>query len=312
MENKIIKKTVLFVGYQCNNRCRFCMEYDKRQIPPRSFEEMKYEIAAARDRGTDYLEIIGGEAMIRPDIIDVIAFAKTRGFETIMMATNGRAFAYEKLAEKVIDAGLNSLVFSIHGPNAEIHDYLTQVKGSFDQLTKGIENVKRIVEKKAIPFSLGSNTCIVKPNYKYAPEIGRLIRSYGINNSEFIFADPNEGGVKNDFETLMPRISEAAPYIRELLDIGRADNCLHWHIRYVPLCYFPDHLNQISELMEVQTFKTEHIAQDFKNFDASEGRKNNGRTKAEGCKDCKLNNICEGIWKGYVAKYGDDELIPIR
>ncbi len=312
MENRIIKKTVLFVGYQCNNRCRFCMEYDKRHIPARTFDEIKYEIADARNRGTDYLEIIGGEAMIRPDIVDIVTFAKSQGFETIMMATNGRAFCYEKLAEKVLNAGINSLVFSIHGHNAETHDYLTQADGSFDQLIKGIENVKNIIKKNNLPISLGSNTCIVKHNYGHLPEIGELIRSFGIDNSEFIFVDPNEGGAKNDFMSLVPKITDAAPYIRKLLDIGKRDRCVHWHIRYVPLCYFADYLDQVSELQEVKTFKTEHIAQDFKNLDASEGRKNNGRTKAERCAECSLNDVCEGIWKGYVAKYGDDELKVIK
>jgi len=310
-EGGIIKKTVLFVGYQCNNRCRFCMEFEKRSLPGRSFEEIIFEISSAKRRGTDYLEIIGGEATIRPDIVDIISFAKNQGFGTIMMATNGRAFAYKSLAEKILTAGLNSLVFSIHGPSAEIHDYLTQTPGSFDQLVEGIKNVISIVAEKKLSLHLGSNTCIVKHNYKYLPEIGELIRSFGIDNSEFIFVDPNEGGAANDFLSLVPKISEAAPYMRELLDIGKRDKCSHWHARYVPLCYFPNHLDQISEIFENQVFHTEHIAQDFKNFNAQEGRRNVGRLKTEKCRNCRFFDKCEGIWRGYIGRYGDSELTPV-
>ncbi len=308
----IIKKTVIFVGYRCNNNCLFCMEAGKRSIPVRTTSEIKREIKAARERGSDYLEIIGGEASMRPDIANIISFAKELGFSIIMMATNGRAFAYPELAEKIIGAGLNSLVFSIHGPNPEIHDLLTRVPGSFDQLSAGVENVKREADKNGTFLYMGSNTCIVKPNFKKLPEIGEKIRSFGINNSEFIFVDCNEGGAANDFPGLVPKISEAAPYIKECLDIGKRDKCSHWHIRYVPLCYFTDHLSQISEIMEDRIFHTEHIAQDFRNLDAQGSRKNIGRMKTNRCSGCALHKECEGIWRNYIKHFGDHEFSPVK
>ena len=89
MINKI-KKTVIFAGYTCNNRCIFCINYNKRDIPPPSTKEIKKEIFSAKKRGSTYLELIGGEPTIRQDIIELIEFAKTIGFDTIMIATNGR------------------------------------------------------------------------------------------------------------------------------------------------------------------------------------------------------------------------------
>ena len=309
---EVIKKSVIFAGYRCNNNCRFCMESEKRQIPIRTTSEIKREITGARKRGADYLEIIGGEAAIRPDIANIISFARDLGFSTIMMATNGRVFAYPELAEKVVNAGLNSLVFSIHGPDAETHDFLTRTPGSFDQLCVGINNVREAAKKNDTRLHIGSNTCIVKSNFKKLPEIGKLIRSFEIESSEFIFVDCNEGGAANDFNELVPKISEAAPYIRECLEIGKRDNCIHWHIRYVPLCYFPDNLSQISEIMEDKVFHTEHIAQDFLNFDAQESRKNVGRAKTEKCSGCALYDYCEGIWVSYLKHFGDGEFQPVK
>jgi hypothetical protein len=80
----------------------------------------------------------------------------------------------------------------------------------------------------------------------------------------------------------------------------------------VPLCYFPDHLNQISELHETKTFSTEHIAQDFVDFDALESRKKWGRNKTLRCDGCALYNACEGIWVEYLKCYGDQELSPVK
>jgi len=310
-DNKI-KKTVIIAGYACNNNCIFCIHGDKRsQIVDKTNLQIKKEINEARNRGSTYLEIIGGEASIRPDILDLIKFAKKIGFSTIMMATNGRIYSYEKFTRKVFQAGLNSLVFSIHGHNSELHDALTQAPGSFQQLKQGLQNAQKIAKELNLDISLGANVCIVKQNYKYLPKIGNYIKKLGINNAEFIFIDPNNGAGLKSFNKLVPKISDAAPYIHKCLEIGKKNKIPHWHIRYVPLCYFQNYLDQISELQEVKSFHTEHIAPDFYNPDASRGRQNIGRIKTEKCQKCQLFNKCEGIWKEYFKHYGDIELTPI-
>ncbi|MFH1671785.1 MAG: radical SAM protein, partial [Candidatus Portnoybacteria bacterium] len=284
MGNKI-KKTVLIVGYECNNHCRFCIDSNKRELPNKTTQEIKKEMVQAKKRGTTYIELIGGETTIRSDAVELISFAKELEFETINMATNGRMISYPEYAKKIIQAGLTDIIFSIHGHNAKTHDYLTRSKGSFNQLKKGLENFKNLGFKK-----IGSNTTIVKDNYRHLSQIGRFIYDQGIRNSEFIFVDCNYGAAYHNFDEHVPKISEAAPYIRECLDIGK--DALHWHIRYVPLCYFPDHLNQISELQEIATFKTEHLAPDFENFDVEKSRAVVGRQKTKKCQKCKLFNQC--------------------
>ncbi len=300
----MIKKTVIFTTYQCNNQCIFCINAERRNTPGESTEKIKNEMVEARKRGATYLELIGGEFNILPDAIPMVRFAKSLGFKTIMMATNGRMFSYPDFTKKMIKAGLTDIVFSIHGHTAELHDELTQSPGSFNQLLQGLSNFKKLKFK-----NIGSNTTIVKQNYKVLPEIGSFIFNLGIRNSEFIFVDPNHGGAKINFEKLVPKISEAAPCIRKTLDIGKKTS--HWHVRYVPLCYFEKYLDQISELYEVKQFHTEHIAPDFKNFSVEESRALVGRKKTNRCKKCRLYDQCEGMWKNYLDYYGDSELKPI-
>lgn len=308
-----IKKTVIFAGYHCNNRCTFCINYDKREIHSPSFSEVKKEIVSAKKRGSAYLEIIGGEPTARADIISLIKFAKELNFNTIMIATNGRMLSYEDFARTILKAGLNSLVFSIHGHTAKLHDSLTQVPGSFEQLNKGVQNVQKIIKELNLKVILGTNTTIVKQNYKYLPQIGEYIRNLGLYNAEFIFVDPSYGGAYNDFKGIVPKISDITPYIHKCLDIGKKYKIPHWHIRYVPLCYFQNYLDNISELQEIQNFSNiEQIAPDFYNPNASENRKTIGRSKPEKCLGCKLYVQCEGIWKEYLKHYGDGELNPVK
>lgn len=310
---KKIKKTVIFVGYTCNNRCIFCINYDKRSIPSTSYNSLKQEMISAKERGSTYLELIGGETTIRPDILKIIILAKSLRFETIMMATNGRMFAYPEFAEAIIKAGLNSIVFSIHGHTAGLHDSLTETQGSFRQLAQGIKNVQKIVQKSGLKVSLGTNTTIVKQNYKYLPQIGQYIRKLGLYNAEFIFVDPTYGGAHDSFDELVPKISVIAPYVHKCLDIGKKYKIPHWHIRYVPLCYFQNYLDQISELLEIQVYSnSEHIAPDFYDEDAIKGRQEIGRIKPEKCRGCKLYESCEGIWPDYIKHYGTDEFKPVK
>lgn len=313
MTNKI-KKSVVFVGYDCNNNCRFCMEQNIRGRRPQTTKEVMSHMVGAKKRGSTYLEMIGGEITIRSDFIDLVKFAKKLEFETVMIATNGRMFSYEKQAYRAIEAGLNSIVFSIHGPTAEIHDDLTQAPGSFDQLKQGFQNIKEAISYFNADVHLGSNSTIVKRNYRHLPELGEYIKSLGITNSEFIFVDCNEGGAYNNFKGLVPKISEAAPYIRKCLDLVQVSGTRNnWDIRYVPLCYFKDHLNQVSELLEMTTFRTEQLGRSQRSgYDYQEKRQNISRIKPDVCQGCALYNHCEGIWREYYKRYGADELDPVE
>jgi len=303
----LTKKTVVITGYRCNNRCRFCIDSEKRSLPEKPTERILREILQARDSGTTYLEVIGGEATIRPDIFQIVAFARQRGFTTILMATNGRMYAYRPFAQRIVEAGITDVVFSIHGPNAPVHDGLTQAPGSFEQLLRGIENLRSLGFRR-----IGSNTTIVRPNVRHLPAIGELLARLDIVSAEFIFVDPNYGGAFQDFVRLVPRISRAAPFIRRCLDVGRAKGGRDWTIRYVPLCYFQGYEEQISELREVRTFHTEHLAPDFENRDVEGSRRRIGRAKTGRCSGCLRYDKCEGIWVEYLRRYGDRELIPIR
>jgi MoaA/NifB/PqqE/SkfB family radical SAM enzyme len=301
--DKRIKKTAIFVGYECNNNCIFCCNSDKRNvIHPSSTAEIQEKIADARMRGSTYLDLVGGEVTIRKDIFKIIAFAKKLEFERIMFATNGRMLSNKEFAEKLLNNGINSIAFSIHGHNAELHDSLTNVPGSFYQLLKGLQNVKELGLD-----DIGSNTTIVKQNFKHISEIGRFIFSKGIRNSEFIFVDPTRGWPKKNFFDIVPTYKEASKNINELLKFGKENKARHWAIRYYPLCFVEEgYHDMISEVQESKFIDVEHLAPDFINMDVAKGRKTISRVHVEKCASCRHKDVCEGYWKEYVEHYGQE------
>ncbi len=300
-------KIVLFTGYACNNNCAFCIDADKRDLPQKSTQELLREAARAKSKGAYILEIIGGEATIRPDFCRVVAAAKKLGIPQVSCATNGRIFADPAAARRIVRSGIDALIFSVHGPAAKLHDALTRAPGSFAQLRRGIKNLR------ALGFNrISGNTTVVKQNMAALPDLARFYIRNRIRNVEYIFVDPNYGGAKNDFKKLVPRISGAAPLMRRALALGRAAGLDQWKARYVPLCHFKGCLDQISEINERELFLTEHWAPDFVNRDAIGSRAAVGRHKTARCRACRLYGICEGIWAEYLKVYGDAELKPVK
>ncbi len=303
----LIKKSVIFTWYACNAKCVFCIDLNKRQINA-STKTLFENIIQAKKSGTTYLEIIGWEITIRRDFFMILAFAKKVWFETIMFVTNGIKFADKSFCKRILDMNIvDHLVFSIHSHLSELHDELVAHKWAHDKLMAWIKNLRELGFNK-----IGINNTIIAQNYTYLPEFVEFLHAHQLNNIETIFADPNQGWVNNEFDTLMPKISLVAPFAQDA--IRRANSYkMTFRIRYVPLCHFPEFIDtdNISEVMEVRTFKTAHIAPDFQNNDVAAWRKSVWRIKPEKCLPCKYYNICEWIWTTYYEKLWDDELHPI-
>lgn len=307
----VTRKLSLILGYECNNNCRFCYCGDKRfdkKIKPKTTEEAKKELKEGIERGCNFVDFLGGEPAIRKDIFELVGYAKKLGFPTIGMTTNGRMFYYKDLAKKIIDCGLNHVIFSIHGHNAKLHDHLTMSPGAFKQATAGMKNVKEINPD----IYLCTNTVIVRPNYKYLPQIAENNIKLGADACEFIFIHPRGNAYKN-FEEIVPTLTEVVDYIPKTIIVGKSHNIDHFVMRYIPLCYMMGvgYESYLSEYESKDRLKEEHVGPEFRDLDVEEGRRTHGRVKGKQCEACKYYNICEGVFKEYAEKRGFEELIPV-
>lgn len=268
------------LGYSCNNNCSFCYEKGNRYLPDKTTSEIIEEILVAKKKGKKSLRFIGGEPTIRPDIIKLISYAKGIGFNNILLTTNGRMFAYLEFARRMIDAGMTEAFFSIHGHRKEIHDTLTKTKDCFSQLMQGIKNMKKLGFER-----IGTNIVITKKNYLYLPEIADILSLYGIRTAEFIYVYTKE--VKK-FKNLIPLVSEAAPYILQVLGKGNLLS-FHWRLLNPPMgCYFKEYINS--------------------NVCYCDSRNVINFIKAERCNGCSLKKKCSGVWQDYMKQFGDSEV----
>ena len=310
------KRLELLVGYKCNNNCLFCIISGERNWwrthgdnLSRSYDELKEKILKAKGSGITKINFNGGEPTIHPQIIKLIYYAKSLGFDEIFMTSNGKMFYYKHFCELVIDAGLNGVLFSLHGHNAELHDHLTQSPGSFDQIIQGIKNLKEIRDRQHLNFQIWNNTTITKTNFRFLSEISNLLINLGVDFYQFTFVNPMGNAWDNKHE-MIPRVSDTIGYIKKALDVGVKRDVCKPTIEGLPVCFFKGYEKYIAEFYMPAYW--EYDSQEKKILDFNEHRKNEGKTKSSSCRKCKYNLICEGIWNNYVEIFGFDEFIPVK
>lgn len=220
-------RIILSVSGLCNNKCLFCCASSDRSM--RSLAQIKSELDAAREKDCDEVVLTGGEPTIYPDIIEVVSYAKSIGFKSIKTVTNGRMFFYRDFTDEIINAGLNEIIFSIHGPAPEVHDLHTGSPGSFSQLIKGIKNVSS--HKNVI---ISTNTTITKMNYKYLPSTIQLMINLGIRSNVNIIGLWLFNRAIENRNRVMPDYSEVRPYLAEAIQLCVKNNVSFFIVRFPP------------------------------------------------------------------------------
>jgi uncharacterized Fe-S cluster-containing radical SAM superfamily protein len=151
-------------GPACNNRCGFCPYTIIRSCRPQAAltaDELRDRVRQARADGCEEVAFSGGEPTIRPDLPEIVAYARSLGFRRVAVTTNGRRLAYRDYARSLLDAGLTGASVSLHGATAEVHDAITGVPGSFAQATAGLARLCHEAATAAIPLHLSTITVLV-------------------------------------------------------------------------------------------------------------------------------------------------------
>lgn len=299
-------KVESLVIFRCNCRCIMCstgLQIDRSQGQSdyhaiRPFEDIKKDIEKARDQNAFGFAFSGGEATLRADLPELVRYAREQGLEHIEVQSNGRIYANRCYAEKLINAGVNNFVVSLHSNNPEISDYIMGVPGAFDQTVQGIKNLNELGRAVKI------NIVLMKQNYKMLEEhVHFLLDNFKIKEFRFTFV-MLEGNVLSDIENIVPRMSDVAPYIERAIDLAK-DQVACFIYNMVP-CLLPNHIQYINDM---GTFDTLLLGPEFET--SLDDSRKTSKTKSEVCSECKYNEKCDGIWNNYVRELGTNELKPI-
>ncbi len=117
---------------QCNLSCIHCYADSspaRRLHGTLGFDDWREALRQAAELGCRRVQFIGGEPTLHPDLAKLIECARADGFTTVEVFTNGTIFT-ETVRESFL-RHRTRLAFSVYSARAEIHDAVTQKKGSF-------------------------------------------------------------------------------------------------------------------------------------------------------------------------------------
>jgi radical SAM protein with 4Fe4S-binding SPASM domain len=143
---------MLELTLKCNIRCRHCYNFDRDQPQERSCDDAKPELTLAeilellgdlRAAGCLFLGLTGGEVLSSPNLFPVLDRARELNM-AVQLLTNGTLLR-PGVAGKL--AGYKNLLgasVSVYGATADVHDAITQVRGSWRRTWAGIERLRAL------------------------------------------------------------------------------------------------------------------------------------------------------------------------
>jgi len=297
------------LGYSCNNECLHCVIQDFRDlvlkkglpedIPTRTYLD---ELENVRKKGFDQIVVTGGEPTIRPDLPVMLQKARDLGF-AIQMQTNGRNFTNLDFAREISRIAPISYCIALHGPNAAIHDHITQKSGSFEETVQGIKNLLELKQK------VSGKIVISKLNAEHLEATARCLLDLGV--SYLMLAFPHAcGNARRYFFQVVPRYSEIRDQLFKTLKLARMRN-RPITVEAVPFCLLGEyvHCGELYLLQEGESYLQQYGDQvKERNWKL---QRIEGKRKFSVCPACRFDAICEGPWKEYPENYGEEEFLPV-
>lgn len=205
------------VHFKCNLRCTHCMiEGTMDWLRPESDDQFSRIIATnARTRQWKGLTLTGSEVTLRRDLPDLARMARANGFEHVRIQTHGMRLAEEEYCRELVDAGIDEYFVSVTAAEAETHDMITGVPGSFERTLLGLENLDRFAHVRTL-----TNTVITRHSYRLLPAVVERLRSLRrLMQMEFWCYWPMR---EADDKDLIVSHLDTLPYLREAIGAARA------------------------------------------------------------------------------------------
>ncbi|QQR89861.1 MAG: radical SAM protein [Myxococcales bacterium] len=153
----------------CDLACKHCRANALPYRDPAELntEQAKRLIDSVKTLGS-MLVLTGGDPMKRPDLFELIAYARSHSVPVSVTPSTTPSLSSEKVA-KMKELGVMALGVSLDGPNAEVHDGFRQVPGTFDYSMRALGWAK----EHEIPVQI--NTTITRDTLPHVETLYRLL-----------------------------------------------------------------------------------------------------------------------------------------
>ena len=334
------RRVKIVTGLKCNIQCIFCYYRDALHAPNKSFAQIKKDLCYAYRHGIREVDFSGGEPTVHPQLPELISTAKEIGMEKVCIISNGWRLADRDYLHSLKDAGLDEILFSLHGPNEEIHEQLTDTKGSFARISKAFHNAAEE------GVQIRTNTVVNRINFDHLIEVGEFVLKYNPIQVNFITIN-DWCYAKNLVEKLMLTYSEMSGPLQKVCDLLEP-HVPAVNVRYIPFCFMRgyerfvcDHrqviydpyewVHRVRARLEEGTSLLRYLGKigygffvaggwkclfrgsvsDLLDECVVEGLRKWFYVKGADCRKCRFFEICDGVERTYSSEFRLDELIPV-
>lgn len=168
----------------CNQKCVFCPfhgRYAVSELKPSKLtpEFVKQILDQAKKLGIGNKELgfyLAGEAFLYKELPEVIAYAKQIGYKYIFLTTNG-VLATEDRLKEVIEAGLDSIRFSVNGGDKNTYK---DIHGTddFDNVLNNIRFLHEYRKEKGIDIAISLSCVLTKKTINTKADIVKVFSGY--------------------------------------------------------------------------------------------------------------------------------------
>ncbi len=288
-------------GITCSNRCTFCYQLGWRtgelRLPDPSFEALEGKLKWGIDNGYDQVGFSGGEPTIRKDFLALVRRARELGYDRVSLTTNGRRFANEEFAREALEAGIDSIGWSLHGPDAETHDPLVGREGAFAQVVRGLGNVQRVAARLDRRVDQNLFVLVNRQNHDRLSDICRVGRRFGIRLMILQPVIYSKGNLAMAATHAIPLPDLVRAVARAAGDGLREE----WFVKLfnLPPCFFTDRLEGFEhQRYPVSVFRY----QERQRAGETKVVAGQGFLRLDRCRDCLLLEHCPGLHQSLVPQ----------
>lgn len=203
--------------FRCNLKCVHCMiEGTMDRLVPQTGDTfgklLDHNAATGHWTG---LILTGSEITLHRNLPEWARMARRHGFEHVRIQTHGMRLAQADYCAELVEAGVDEFFVSVAGADAQTHDAITQVPGSFERTLRGLELLDDFPQVATI-----TNTVVTRRNFSQLPGlVARLDGLRRLAQMEFWFYFPMS---EVDDKDLVASHPEVLPHLREAIAALRA------------------------------------------------------------------------------------------
>lgn len=200
----------LALTYRCNDACAHCYVARPANYPEMDTAAWKTVLDRVWDAGIPHVCFTGGEATLRPDLAELVAYAEGKGLVTGLL-TNGRRLSDAAYVQALVAAGLDHVQITVESHDPAIHDAMVGANGAWEETVAGVRNAV------AAGLYTTTNTTLTRHNVPVIEETVAFIAALGISAfacNSLIHAGRgatvNSGFGEGELEPVLERVRAAA------------------------------------------------------------------------------------------------------